>query len=176
VLEKVPAPGLMLKVPPPVARVLQVPLSCVTSWIPAGIVSLNWTLDTGMAFEFVTVIVAVEAPLRATVDGVKLLVIVRASACASRCPADKRLRRATRTTIGVKERCDRAEVDRAALADLADLRGTASMSLRRYYKRPLATIATPIGGPPTQIPTLSSGMLAAMGLLLFASGWLLLRR
>jgi hypothetical protein len=35
---------------------------------------------------------------------------------------------------------------------------------------------TPTGGPPTQIPTLSSGMLAAMGLLLFASGWLLLRR
>ena len=35
---------------------------------------------------------------------------------------------------------------------------------------------TPIAGPPTQVPTLSSGMLAAMGLLLFASGWLLLRR
>jgi hypothetical protein len=72
------------------------------------------------------------------------LVIVRASACASRCSADKRTRRATRTTIGVKERCDRAEVDRAALADLADLRCTASMSRRRYYNRPLATIATPI--------------------------------
>jgi hypothetical protein len=35
---------------------------------------------------------------------------------------------------------------------------------------------TPTAGPPTQIPTLSSGMLAAMGLLLLASGWLLLRR
>ena len=143
-LEKVPAPGLMLKVPPPVARVLQVPLSCVTRWIPAGIVSLNWALDTGTAFGFVTVIVAVEVPLRATVDGLKLFVIVRASACASRCPADKRPRRATRTTIGVKERCDRAEVDRAALADLADLRCTASTSRKRYYNRPLATIATPI--------------------------------
>ena len=36
--------------------------------------------------------------------------------------------------------------------------------------------STPIAGPQTPIPTLSSGMLAAMGLLLFASGWLLLRR
>ena len=36
--------------------------------------------------------------------------------------------------------------------------------------------STPIAGPSPQIPTLSSTMLAAMGLLLFASGWLLLRR
>jgi len=36
--------------------------------------------------------------------------------------------------------------------------------------------STPIAGLTTQIPTLSSTMLAAMGLLLFASGWLLLRR
>jgi hypothetical protein len=35
---------------------------------------------------------------------------------------------------------------------------------------------TPPPGPQTPIPTLSSGMLAAMGLLLFAFGWLLLRR
>ena len=94
--------------------------------------SLNWTLDTGTAFGFVTVIVAVEVPLRATVDGLKLFVIARASACASRCPADKKTRRATRPTIGVRERCDRAEVDRAVLADLAALCCTASMS-RRYY-------------------------------------------
>ena len=66
----------MLKVPPPVAKVLHVPLISVTSWIPAGIVSLNWTLDTATAFGFVTVIVAVEVPLRATVDGLKLFVIV----------------------------------------------------------------------------------------------------
>ena len=76
VLEKVPAPGLMLKMPPPVAKVPHVPLTSVTSWIPAGIVSLNWTLDTATAFGFVTVIVAVEVPLRATVDGLKLFVIV----------------------------------------------------------------------------------------------------
>ena len=104
--------------------------------------SLNWTLDTGKAFGFVTVIVAVEVPLRATVDGLKLLLIVRASACASRRPADSRTRRAARTTIGVKERCDRAEVHRAALADVADL-CTAFIS-RRCYTRSLATLATPI--------------------------------
>jgi hypothetical protein len=143
VLKKVPAPGLMLKVPPPVARVLQVPLSCVTSWIPAGIVSLNWTLDTGTAFGFVTVIVAVEAPLRATVDGLKLLLIVRASACASRRSAESRARRATRTRIGVKEWCDRARVHRAAPADLVDGCCTAFMSLGSYT-RSLATIATPM--------------------------------
>ena len=154
VLEKVPAPGLMLKVPPPVASVLHVPPICVTSWIPAGIVSLNWTLDTETAFGFVTVIVPVEVSLRVTAAGLKSLVIVRASACASRRPADKRTRRATRTTIGARERCDPAEVDRAALADLADLRCTASMS-RRYYSRSLATIATPTassGQPQTQGP------------------------
>ena len=105
--------------------------------------SANWTLDTGKAFGFVTVMVASEVSLRATVDGLKLLLIVRASACASRRPADKRTRRATRATIGVKERCERAEVDPAALADLADLCRTGSMS-RRYYNGSLATIATPI--------------------------------
>jgi hypothetical protein len=31
VLENVPVPGLMLKMPPPVARVLHVPPICVTS-------------------------------------------------------------------------------------------------------------------------------------------------
>ena len=36
--------------------------------------------------------------------------------------------------------------------------------------------STPIAGPSTPIPTLSFEMLAALGLLLFASGWLLLRR
>jgi hypothetical protein len=82
VLEKVPAPGLMLKLPPPVARVLHVPPVCVTSWIPAGIVSLNWTLVTENAFGLVTVMVAIEVPLRATVDGLKLLLIVSGSACA----------------------------------------------------------------------------------------------
>lgn len=143
VLEKVPAPGLMVNMPPPVAGVLHVPPVCVTRWIPAGIVSLNWTLETGTAFGLVTVMVAIEVPLRATVDGLKLLVIVRASACASRRPADKRTRRATRTTIRVKVRCDRARVDRAAVADPAALCPAASMS-RRYYNQLLAAIATPI--------------------------------
>jgi len=142
VLEKVPAPGLKLKVPPPVARVLHVPPICVTSWITAGIVSLNWTLDTEKTFGFVTVIVAVEVPLRVTVGGLKLLLIVRDRACASRRPAESRARRATRTTIGVNERCDRARVHRAAPADLADGCRSASMGLGSYT-RSLATIATP---------------------------------
>src|SRR5438309_7418575 len=134
----------MLKVPPPVASVPHVlPPSCVTRWIPAGIVSLNWTLDTETAFGLVTVIVPVEVSLRATAEGLRFLVIVRASACASTRPADKKTRRPTRPTIGVRAQCDRAEVDRAILADLAALCCTASMS-PRYYNPLLATIATPI--------------------------------
>ena len=127
VLEKVSVPVLMAKVPPPVARVPHVPLVCDRRLIPAGIVSLNWTLVTGKAFGFVTVIVAVEVPLTATVDGVKPLLIVRASACASRRPAESRKRRATRTTIGVREQCDGSPVDRAPFADPADPRCIAAM-------------------------------------------------
>lgn len=127
----------MVNMPPPVAGVPHVPPVCVTSWIPAGMMSANWTLDTETAFGFVTVIVAVEVPFKTTVAGLKLLVIVRASACASRRPVDKKTRRATKTTIGVKERCDRARVDRAAVAHPAVLCCTASIS-RRYYNRSLA--------------------------------------
>ena len=41
VLEKVPVPGLMEKMPPPVASVLHVPPVWVMRSIPAGMVSLN---------------------------------------------------------------------------------------------------------------------------------------
>ena len=41
VLERVSAPGLMLKMPPPVASVLHVPPVWVMRSIPAGMVSLN---------------------------------------------------------------------------------------------------------------------------------------
>src|SRR5258706_2976124 len=109
VLEKVPVPGLMLNMPPPVARVLHVPPSWVTSWIPAGIVSLNWTVDTGKAFGLVTVMVPVEVPLRKTVDGPKLLLIAGASACAPSRPAERRAKRAMTIVIGVEVAADLAE-------------------------------------------------------------------
>jgi hypothetical protein len=82
VLEKVSVPGLIEKNPPPVAGVLHVPPSCVMRSTPAGMVSLNWTLEIANPFGFVTVMVASESPLIRTVDGLKSLVIVGGSACA----------------------------------------------------------------------------------------------
>jgi hypothetical protein len=76
VLEKVPVPGLMLKIPPPVAKVLHVPPVCVMRVRPAGIVLLNWTLVSGVTLGLVTVTVMIERPPTSIVDGLKLLEIV----------------------------------------------------------------------------------------------------
>ena len=82
VLENVSVPGLIVNMPPPVAGVLQVPPVCVMRSIPAGIVSLNWTLVIEKAFGLVTVMVATELPLSTTVDGLKALVMVAATGAA----------------------------------------------------------------------------------------------
>ena len=110
VLEKVSVPGLIENIPPPVAGVLHVPPICVMRSTPAGIVSLNWTLEIENPFGFVTVMVASELPLSWTIDGLKLLVIVGASACALAFATDNIVksvainRRFMRITIWI-ERC-----------------------------------------------------------------------
>jgi hypothetical protein len=97
-------------------------------------VSLNWTVVTGKAFGLVTVIVPIEVPLRATIDGLKLLLIVIVCDCAQSRPTGSRGRRAARTTIGFKEWRDRAELHPSALADLAGGCCTVAMSRGSYTR------------------------------------------
>src|SRR3979411_3516518 len=79
ILEKVSVPGLMLKMPPPLARVLHVPPVWVMRSIPAGCVSLNCTFVSGVALGLVTVTVMIERPPTSTVEGLNELVIVAGS-------------------------------------------------------------------------------------------------
>src|SRR5258708_18394197 len=103
VLEKVSVPGLMEKMPPPVASVLHVPPVWVMRSIPAGMVSLNWTFVSGTALGFVTVIVPMELPLSATTAGLKFLVMTAEAACANAVPAKDAL---MSTTVRISRRAE----------------------------------------------------------------------
>ena len=100
-LEKVPAGALMMVVPPPVAPVPHVPPVCVTRARPAGIVSLNATLVSGVALGLVTVMVASEVAPTKIVDGLKLLEIV-AGTCARASPGKDAARSAATTSSAAR--------------------------------------------------------------------------
>lgn len=153
VLEKVPVPGLMLKIPPPVAKVLHVPPVCVTRVRPAGIVSLNATLVSGVTLGLVTVTVMIERPPTSIVDGLKLLEIV-AGFCANASPVKDAVRSAAATSSATRRGAQVvaraiAQVIAQVISDLAvaDVAATARAACRSM-PRAAPTPRCDLIGPP----------------------------